>query len=203
MDGTLIDSREIILGAFKHVLEEFGGEYDEAVVSTHVGRVLNHTYEDLLPGHEAEKLIALHRSWQADNKDLFKGFSGLEDFLSAIKNLGLKLGLFTSAARTRTDLSLDGLNIRNYFDAIVCMEDVKKAKPDKEGIVTTTKLMGVSPGEVIMVGDAEYDILSGKNAGVITIGITHGFGTKQALQEAGADYIVNNLQELLKKLEEL
>ena len=54
-----------------------------------------------------------------------------------------------------------------------------------------------------MVGDAEHDITSGKNAGVATIGITHGFGTKEALQEARADYITDSLQGLQAIIDKL
>lgn len=203
MDGTLIDSREIVLGAFKHVLEEFGGDYSEQVVSTYVGGRLENTYQDLLPDDEFSKLADLHRSWQVENKHLLKGFDGLEEFLSELKSSGLKLGIFTSATRTRTDLALDGLSIRDYFDAVVCAEDVSKHKPDKEGVALLTKNMSVRLKETVLVGDAAFDILSGKNAGVITIAITHGFGTKKALEEAGADYIVNNLKELQQTLDTL
>src|SRR5882672_1897966 len=115
MDGTLIDSREIVLGAFKHVFQEAGAIYDETVVSTHIGRRLEDQYKDLIPSQDPTKMAALHRSWQVDNRLLLKGFNGLGEFLDSLKNAGLKLGVFTSATRPRTDLALDGLDIRNYF----------------------------------------------------------------------------------------
>jgi HAD superfamily hydrolase (TIGR01509 family) len=203
MDGTLVDSREIVLGAFKHVLDEFGGEYSDERVSRYVGGRLENTYQDLLPNHEFGKLADLHRSWQVDNKHLLKSFKGLDEFLNQLKMSGQKLGLFTSATRTRTDLALDGLNIREYFDAVVCAEDVKNPKPDEEGVLKLVRDMKVKLSEVVLVGDAEYDILSGKNAGVTTIGVTHGFGTKEALEKAGADYIVSNLDGISQTIEKL
>jgi pyrophosphatase PpaX len=203
MDGTLIDSREIVLGAFKHVLEEIGEHYDEAIVSSYIGRLLEHQYEDLAKGHDSKELAKLHRSWQADHKDLLRGFDGLETFLAGLKNQGLNLGVYTSAVRARADLALEGLNIKSYFDAIVCGDEVKRPKPDKEGVETLAGMMNVALGEIVMVGDAEHDILCGKNAGVQTIGITHGFGTKESLVKAKADYIVDNLEELFIKLGQL
>jgi pyrophosphatase PpaX len=203
MDGTLIDSREIVLGAFRHVLEEVGQPYDEVNVKSYVGRLLDHTYQALLPGYDPKELADLHRSWQADNRHLLKGFEGLDGFLGLLKKRGLKLGVFTSAIRTRTDLALDGLGIRKYFDAIVCGDEVIHPKPHQEGIETLARLMDVQLHEIVMVGDAEHDILSGKSAGVITIGITHGFGTRAALTKAGANYLVSNLKELLKAIEKL
>src|SRR4051812_23703563 len=120
MDGTLIDSREIVLGAFKHVFEEVGQPYDETVVRSHVGRLLEEQYRDLIPTHDPAKLAELHRSWQADNKQLLKGFDGLNEFLDKLKDMNLKLGLFTSAIRARAQLALDGLDIGGYFDAVIC-----------------------------------------------------------------------------------
>lgn len=203
MDGTLIDSREIVLGAFKHVLEEYGQHFDEVVISSYVGRLLDYTYQSLVPHQDAQALAELHRSWQRDNKHLLKGFDGLDDFLKQLKAQKLKLGIFTSAVRSRADLALDGLGIRDYFDAVVCGDEVTKPKPDKEGIITLARLLDVELRQIVMVGDAEHDILSGRHAGVVTIGVTHGFGTQQALKQAKADFIVANLKELLAQIEEL
>ena len=200
LDGTLVDSRDIVLGAFQHVLEEFGGEYNEELVSSYVGGRLENTYKVLLPKHDTTKLTDSHRNWQADNRHLLKSFLGLEKFLIALKTSELKLGLFTSATRTRTDSALDILKIRSYFNDIVCAEDVKAPKPDKEGVIRLAKNLKVAIHETVLVGDAGFDILSGKNAGVTTVGITHGFGTKESLEKAGADYLVNNIKELQKLL---
>lgn len=203
MDGTIIDSREIVLGAFKHVLEEFGEKYDEKTVSVHVGKLLENTYKDLLPKHDVAALADLHRSWQHDNKHLLKKFDGLDSFLAKIKGEGIKLGIFTSATRARADLALNGLGIREYFSAVICGDDVVRPKPDKEGVITVCRLLSVTLEETVLVGDAEHDILSGKRAGVLTIGVTHGFGTKEALERAGAEHIVGSLTELSDKLESL
>ncbi len=196
LDGTLIDSEAAILGAFKHVLDTHGQVYDEAVVKSYVGRVLEHTYKSLAPDNDTHELMVLHRTWQMDNKHLLKGFDGLSQFLDVLKKQNLKLGIYTSGYRLRTDMILDMIGIREYFDEVICGEEVTHPKPHEEGILTLAKKMNVKPSEVIMVGDAEHDILSGKNAGVVTVGITHGFGTKEALKKAGADYIVDSLTEL-------
>lgn len=203
MDGTLIDSREAVLGSFKHVLERHGLAYDEKTASSHVGKLLEHTYEAMAPKHDAKALSELHRNWQIANKHLFKGFEGLNDFLNSLKKKGLKIGAYTSANRIRTEVMLEIVGGREFFNAMVCGDEVTHPKPHREGVEKVAKMLGVDKDEVVFVGDSEHDILSGKNAGVITIGVTHGFGTKEALEEAGADHIVNNLRELQKVIESL
>src|SRR4051812_43477462 len=104
LDGTLIDSESAILGAFKHVLDMHGQIYDEVIIRSYVGRILEHTYMSLAPDHDPQKLIELHRKWQVANKHLLKGFKGVDEFLASLKKRGLKLGAFTSAYRFRTDI---------------------------------------------------------------------------------------------------
>ncbi len=203
MDGTLVDSADIILGAFKHVLSGVGEPYDEMIVKSYIGRVLKDTYSSLLPDHETEKIINTHIAWQKNNQHLLKEYAGVHELLSNLKGEGYKLGLFTSALRQRVEREINTLKLGSYFDAIVCGDDLTKPKPDKQGVVRIMQMMGIVPDEVVLVGDAEHDILSGKNAGVITIGITHGFGTQESLQKAGADYLVNNLSELLETIKKL
>ena len=203
LDGTLVDSEELVLGAFQHVLNKHGQVYDVAAVKTHVGRLLEHTYMTLVPGHDPKKLADLHRDWQIDKKHLFKGFEGTDEFLEQLRKSGLKLGAYTSASRLRTDAMLDVTGLDKYLSVIVCGDEVTNPKPHQEGVERVAEVLQVNLDEVVFVGDAEHDILSGKNAGVITVGITHGFGTKESLTSAGADYMVNNLHELLVKLKEI
>lgn len=203
LDGTLIDSEKIVLGAYHHVLTIHGEEYDEKTVRTYVGRTLEHSYAELVPSHDSKKLSIIHRDWQIKRKHLFQGYDGLEKLLKNLSNKGIKLGAYTSSSKLRTNAMFETIGINTYLDVVLCGDEVVNPKPHHEGVVTVAKKLNVKLEEVVMVGDAEHDILSGKNAGVITIGVTHGFGTKQSLQKAGADYLVNNLNELQNLLQKL
>lgn len=203
MDGTLINSEKAVLGAFKHVLEGHGGVFDEAIIRTHVGRELSDIYKSLVPDADSKELALLHRDWQIERRHLLQGFEGLHDFLQSLKQKKLKLGAYTSASRLRTEVMLDVTGIRDLFGAVVCGDEVTNPKPHQEGVVVVSEKIGVKPSEVVMVGDSKHDVLSGKNAGAITIGVTHGFGTKEALEAAGADYVVNNLKGIQQTIEKL
>ncbi len=80
--------------------------------------------------------------------------------------------------------------------SVVTSDDVATTKPDPEGLLKALKELGVQPTEAIMVGDLAADISAGKDAGVLTVGISHGFGTVEELKKAGADEVVGNLAEL-------
>ena len=54
----------------------------------------------------------------------------------------------------------------------------------------TLRHFSVRPDEALVVGDTEYDILMGRNAGVHTCGVTYGNGSRESLEAAGAEWIV-------------
>lgn len=196
LDGTLIDSEKVVLGAYRYVLAKHGEKFDEKIIRTFIGRTLEDTYSALVPGHDPKLLSVLHRDWQIERKHLLQGFDGLDNFLNELTKTGLMLAAYTSASRKRTDAMIEVTRIDKYINFILCGDEVANPKPHQEGVEIILKKLDVRPAQMVFVGDAEHDILSGKSAGVITIGITHGFGTKKALQDAGADYMVGNLEEL-------
>ena len=73
---------------------------------------------------------------------------------------------------------------------------MKHAKPDAEPVTKTLKHYGLKPEDAVVVGDTHFDILMGRNAGCMTIGVTYGNGTRESLVEAGADVVVNDFAEI-------
>lgn len=88
------------------------------------------------------------------------------------------------------------------FD-VVTSDDVKATKPNPEGIDKVLKHLSVKADQAVMVGDLPVDIVAGKKAGLFTIGISHGFSSKEELEAAGADKVVDSLAELQAFIENL
>lgn len=85
--------------------------------------------------------------------------------------------------------------------AVVTCEEVKKTKPNPEGILTLIEKLGVKKDEVVVLGDHPVDMQAANAAGVISIGISHGFGTPAELTAAGASQIVDDLSSLPRILD--
>lgn len=203
LDGTLIDTEKAILGAYHHVFTKYSVTYDEKMIRTYIGRTLEYSYGELIPDQDPNKLAILHRDWQIERIHLVREFAGLKQLLDYLTKKDLKLGIFTSSSRLRTDAIFEALGLTKYFIAVLCGNEVTNPKPHQEGVEVVAKKLDVSLDEVIFVGDSEHDIRSGKNAGVTTIGVTHGFGTIEALKKAGADYLVENLKEIRNLLQKI
>jgi phosphoglycolate phosphatase len=89
------------------------------------------------------------------------------------------------------------MGIANYISFILGADDVKEAKPNPEPVLKTLAEMSFDAAETLVVGDMAVDIQMGANAGAMTCGVTYGNGTKRELEKAGADYIINSIDELI------
>lgn len=201
-DGTLFDTREYVFSAFEHVFKTHGLSVpSRSRIAKEIGKSLPECYRGLAVNANSDFLCETHHAYQLNNTQLINSYEGVTDVLKTLREHGMKIGLFTSRYRRTLDSVLKQLDMETEFDAVVVADDLKKHKPDPEGVYMTCEALGVSPQRAVVIGDAAHDIESGKKAGVLlTIGITHWFGTKESLANAGADHIVDRISDVIPLL---
>jgi HAD superfamily hydrolase (TIGR01509 family) len=202
VDGTLLDTREFIIQAFEYALRTNGHVVPERahIISTATGRTIVDAYPILAPNGDVIALRDHHNDFQTKNYHLITAYNGLHDVLSALRARNLLLGVCSARAKSTREI-LGHAEALRYFHAVVDATDVTKHKPHPEGVLKVLELLNTSPENAAMIGDTSADIEAGKAAGcALTIGVTHGLGTRNSLEQAGADHIVNNLPEILKLL---
>jgi hypothetical protein len=91
---------------------------------------------------------------------------------------------------------LRSFKLDDIITLIVAAEDVRHAKPDPEPVLKTLKHYHLQPEDAVVVGDTHFDILMGRNAHCMTVGVTYGNGSRESLMEAGADAIVDDFAEI-------
>jgi len=84
----------------------------------------------------------------------------------------------------------------NYFVTIKGSDHVRKIKPDPEGIHLIMDEIGFDANDTVMIGDSEADILAGKRAGVMTVGVTWGMTDRKEMQELAPDHIFHDPMQL-------
>ena len=89
------------------------------------------------------------------------------------------------------------MHLENTFTYILGADDVTHAKPHPEPVLRTLEAFHCPPEEALVVGDTIYDIEMGRRAGAHTCGVTYGNGTRQELQDAKADFLIDDFQEIL------
>jgi len=125
-------------------------------------------------------------------------FSDTIDSLTRLKEAGFELGIFTLASKKQLALILEKNDLYHFFnpDALVSRNEVKKLKPDPEGLILAFEGCSSSPDLGFFLGDMPVDIIAGTRAGVKTIGLTTGLVSKEILQEySSPTIIVDSLEE--------
>jgi len=197
LDGTLVDSNELIFQTFEHLFQEHLGKTipRDEIVNT-FGKPLEEVMESYFPNQGY--LYAQHyRSYNIANHDELttlcpQVIEGLEYF----KSKGLKIALVTSKARPTADKSLQLFHLENYFDVIITPELTVKHKPHPAPALKALEYLKIPPQDAIMIGDSPYDIQCGRAAGCKTAAVSYSAYSIEKLLAASPDYIIDTISEL-------
>ncbi len=122
----------------------------------------------------------------------------VQNTLIELKKRGLKLAIVSDAPRLRAWLRLAAMRLSNFFDVVVTYDDTGQRKPSKVPFEAAISQLGLTPEEVLMVGDwPERDILGAKSLGMKTCFAKYGYSFGVA-PKTEADYEIDDVEELLK-----
>jgi pyrophosphatase PpaX len=203
LDGTLIDTNELIISTYLHTLEKyFPGKYTREDVLPFLGPTLHEVFGEMDPDR-VEEMVLEYRTYNLANHDaLVKEFVGVMETIETLKNKGYKLAIVTTK---REDVAFKGLRLMkldSYFDVMIAYDHVKKVKPDPEPIFLALEKLGSKPEEALMVGDNFHDVLAGKNAGTKTAGVAWSIKGREYLAKYEPDFMLENMTDLLRILGE-
>lgn len=202
LDGTLTDSGEGIMNSIRHALDKFGiTEYDEAVLRKFIGPPLAECFQkyfDLSP-EEARTGIDYYREYYTAG-GMFENavYDGVKELLEGLKAQGKTLLVATSKPELFAKQILEHFELAQYFDCIAgASMDETRVRKDEVIAYALQQYQGVELEDAVMIGDRSHDIMGGKANGMDTIGVLYGFGSREELEEAGADWIVERPEEIL------
>jgi len=194
-DGTLLDSKEATLHAYKVIFQEAGIPLREEDVFKFYSPNWYKTYEALgLP----EKLYSWADSrWLEVYRNQPRSF--MDDApraLQSLKGAGYTLTLLTAANRIRLEEELQSLKLEGFFHKVACMEDYKRHKPDPLPLLSLIQELGADPSQTAYIGDSPEDMEMGKKAGVFTVAVKGPYVSESALIASGPSLFVYDLGEL-------
>ncbi|MFS0775338.1 pyrophosphatase PpaX [Neobacillus sp. 3P2-tot-E-2] len=203
LDGTLIDTNELIISTYLHTLEKyFPGKYQRQDVLPFLGPTLHEVFGAMDP-ERVEEMVLAYRTYNLANHDaLVKEFVGVMETIETLKKKGYKLAIVTTK---REDVAFKGLRLMKldpFFDVMIAYDHVKKVKPDPEPIFLALEKLDSKPEETLMVGDNFHDVLAGKNAGTKTAGVAWTIKGRDYLAKYEPDYMLENMTDLLTILGE-
>lgn len=205
LDGTLTNSELGITKSVQHALKKFGIEVeDRTVLRPFIGPPLGESFQVYygLSKDESEKAIEYYRE-RFSVKGLYENevYPGVEKMLQDLKESGKKLIVATSKPEKFTMIILEHFDLLKYFD-FVAGATLDGSRGEKADVIRyALEMSGINDkSEVIMVGDRKFDILGAKENGLVSMGVLYGFGDREELMEAGADYIVDTAEDIAKIL---
>ena len=201
LDGTLTDPKVGITTAFAYALKKYGIEAEADTLTSVIGPPLKDSFMDLYGFDEARALEAIReyrvyfadRGW-AENIP----YPGIAELLQKLQGEGRRLLLATSKPEVFTRRIMEHFDLARYFTLIGAAPMDESDGGKKENVIDATlEKAGLTDlSEAVMVGDRSYDILGAHANGIAAIGVLYGYGSREELETAGADYITETVQSL-------
>lgn len=198
LDGTLINTNDLIIASYEHTLEKYHPECNtpEKIISF-IGEPLRESFQRINE-ERADEMVVTYRDYNLAHHDaLVKSFDGVYETVKELDKLGFKLGVVTTKRRDSVDMGLRLLKLKPFFPVVITYDDVQNPKPDPEPLRLAMQQLQAEPETTIMVGDSQYDIVGGKNAGTYTAGVAWSLKGEQYLASFKPDFMLNHFSELL------
>ena len=204
MDGTLVDSREVIQTAMERAFGNMGLPIPayEATRQT-IGLGLDEVCRTLAPENFDEaclpELVDAYRqafiARRAEPGFAEPLYEGALDALSALREDNWLIAMATGKSHRGIRAIFEMHPLAQYFDTIWCADD-GPGKPNPFMVEEAMKAVGAERHQSLMIGDAVHDISMGRAAGVHTLGVSWGFGTAQELEAAGVHEVHHDFASL-------
>lgn len=204
LDGTLTDPGLGITNSVAYALERYGIEVENREsLYPFIGPPLADSFMKFY-GFDSEKAmdaITVYREYFRD-RGIFENevYEGVRELLENIKASGRKTVLATSKPEEFAVRILEHFDLAKYFDVVAgaSMDEKRNKKGD---VIKYAMEKGAFRSEnAVMIGDREHDIFGARENGLDSIGVLYGYGSRQELENAGADYIAESVQDILRYL---
>jgi pyrophosphatase PpaX len=199
LDGTLIDSIELILASYRHTMATHGRPpVPDSEWMRGVGTPLR---EQLAPwarsSEELQALVATYREYNLSNHDrMITAFPGMVELVRAVRYSGLRTGVVTSKNREGTTRGLRLVGLEDAIEVLVCADDVANPKPHPEPVERAVTQLGGEAAATLFVGDSIHDLNAGKQAGVLTGAALWGPFRREELEPGEPTYWLGEPAEL-------
>jgi phosphoglycolate phosphatase len=195
LDGTLVDTSRDITNALNHALTSHGlnsltvEETKRLVgegITTLVGKIIGAN-----KAMERDEIIKIFLAYYEEHlTDFSYSYPDVKETLKTLK--GYTKAVISNKRENLSKRVLEKLDLLRYFDMVVGSDTTPERKPSPVPIQYVLGHFHFQPDEAVIVGDSNFDIEAGKNAGVKTVAVTYGFREKKYL--LNADYLIDNIK---------
>jgi phosphoglycolate phosphatase len=202
LDGTLVDSLGDLGSSVNHVLADLGlpthsidsyrlriGDGSRTMLS----RALPEDRQELLD----QAVESFKKYYRVHCLDQTRTYPGIDSLLDHLKERGCPMAIFTNKPHPLTTHIVESLFPIGLFDTCLGQQDDFPKKPDPTGALRIAETISCRPECTLFLGDSAIDMHTATAAGMVPVGATWGFRSRNELIESGAKHIINNPHELL------
>ena len=201
LDGTLIDSTELIMSSFRHTMRTHLGRVPadaewRAGFGTPLRPQLARFARD---PDEAADMAATYRAHNREHHDqLVKPYAGIREVVTRLADQGVKLGIVTSKNRAATQHGLRHSALDRFFEVLVTSDDVTEHKPQPAPVFEALRRLDGSADRTVFIGDSPADCVAGKAAGVSMAAVLWGPFSRETLELHVPDYWLERPEQILQ-----
>lgn len=206
LDGTLIDSIELILNSAQHAFRDRPGHVpSDAEWLTGVGIPLATMFRRYAGDEsDVQALIAKYREYQLAHHDrLVKCYDHVLETVDFIRAAGHPVAVVTSKTGWLARRGLDHVGLGAHFDLIIGCDSCERHKPDPQPVYLALERLGYESGDAVFVGDSVHDMEAGNAAGVTTIAALWGPFTREDLAASRPAHYLQRMADLPRLLSDL
>ncbi|MDD2233528.1 MAG: HAD family hydrolase [Desulfitobacteriaceae bacterium] len=207
LDGTLVNSLEDIADSMNIVLQRYGfPPHDLPAYRYFIGNGMKNLMHEALPeSSRREELIIKYYSemiveYHKNCLNKTRPYNGIAELLNKLTSYNLKLAVFSNKIDELTRKIVTALLSDWNFEAVLGFSSKVPRKPNPYGALLIGQKAGISPDELIYVGDTDVDMQTANSAGMYAVGASWGFRTKEELIASGAKYMLDHPLDLINIL---
>jgi len=201
-DGTLVDSRNVIVESYKKVLSEIGYNIDADFILKRIGIGVQKIFIDFFNEKNIpydmdmiKKLSDRKNRIHMESSDKIKILEGSIELLESLKGK-VRIALATMGNEIVIQHIINIKGLGKYFNVVVTGDEIKKPKPDPGIFLKTADLLDILPENCLVIEDSVYGVKAAKKANMKCIAVTSGPFSREEVERESPDLIVKSLKEL-------
>jgi membrane protein len=206
IDGTLVDSNALHVEAWVRAFAEAGHTIAADAIAGQIGKGADNLVPALIPGADddtAEALGDRHGAiFKGEYLERVRPFPHARDLIARVRETGRTVVLASSASGEELKHYCALLDIADLVDASTTIDDVGNSKPAPDIFSVARDKVGVEAADVVVVGDAPYDMDAARRCGMARVAVRSGGFDDASLTEAGAQAIYDDVADLLARFDE-
>lgn len=205
LDGTLVDSRIDLANSVNAMLRHYGRpELPADVIASYIGngapvlvrRALGDPDDEAYVQEALLYFMAYYREHKLDTTYVYAGIKEALDALHHHRNGGApRMAVLSNKPVVPSRGIVDALGLGHYFFQVYGGNSFHTKKPDPAGVQALLQESGATPGETVIIGDSDVDVITARNSGAYSLGVTYGLAP-HTLEDAPPDVLIDHPQEL-------